>query len=78
MGSTYFTKLKAIHYQQKHAARVILNKNILSHSRPILHSLNALNVCQINLYHHLNFMYEFKNKQTPKIFNDITTKPIHQ
>ena len=50
----------------------------LSHSRPLLRSLNALNVYQINLYQHLNFMYKFKNKQTPKIFNDIIDTPVHQ
>ena len=26
-GSTYFTKLKTVHYQQKHAARIIFNQN---------------------------------------------------
>ena len=77
-GSTYFTKLKTVHYQQKHAARIIFNKNKLSHSRLLLQSLNALNVYQINLYQHLNFMYKFKNKQTPKIFNDIIDTPVHQ
>ena len=77
-GSTYFTKLKTVHYQQKHAARMIFNKNILSHPRPLLQSLNALNVYQINLSQHLNFMYKFKNKQTPKIFNDIIDTPVHQ
>ena len=51
-GSTYFTKLKTVHYQQKHAARIIFNQNKLSHSRPLLRSLNALNVYQINLYQH--------------------------
>ena len=49
-ASSYSTKLKTIHYQQKHAARIIFNKHILSHSRPLLRSLNALNVYQINLY----------------------------
>ena len=33
--STYYTKLKTIHYQQKHAARIIFNEHILSHSRPL-------------------------------------------
>ena len=66
-GSTYFTKLKTVHYQQKHAAQMIFNKNKLSHSRPLLRSLNALNDYQINLYQHLNFIYKFKNKETPKI-----------
>ena len=77
-GSTYFTKLKTVHYQEKHAARIIFNQNKLSHSRPLLRSLNVLNVYHINLYQHLNFMYKFRNKQTPKIFNDITNTPLHQ
>ena len=56
----------------------MLNKNKLSHSRPLLRSLSALNVYQINLYQHLNFMHKFKNKQTPKIFNDIIDTPVLQ
>ena len=52
-------------------------KNILSHPRPLLRSLNALHVYQINLYQRLNFMYKLKNKQTTKIFNDIIKKPVH-
>ena len=77
-GSTYFTKLKTIHYQQKHAARIIFNQNKLSHSRPLLRSLNVLNVYQMILYQHLNFMYKLKNKQTLKISNDIIDTPVHQ
>ena len=57
--------------------RIIFNQNKLSHSRLLLRSLNALNVYQINLYQHLN-MYKFKNKQTPKIFNDIIDTLVHQ
>ena len=43
-GSKYLIKLKAMHYQQKHVARVTFNENILSHSRPLLRSLNVLHV----------------------------------
>ena len=43
-ASTYYTKLKTIRYQQKHATRIIFNEYILSHSGPLLRSLNALNV----------------------------------
>ena len=68
-ASTYFTKLKTIHYQQKHAARIIFDEDILTHSRPLLRSLNALNIYQINLYQHANFMYKFKKNQSPKIIN---------
>ena len=52
-GSTYRTKLKTIHYHQKHAARIVFDQDKLIHSRPLLRSLNALNVYQINLYQHL-------------------------
>ena len=33
--STYFTKLRTIHYQQKHAARIIFNEDTLTQSRPL-------------------------------------------
>ena len=42
--STYFTILKTIHYQQKYAARIIFDEDILTHSRPLLRSLNGLNI----------------------------------
>ena len=38
-------------------------------ARIILRSLNALNIYQINLYQHANFMYKFKKNQPPKIIN---------
>ena len=41
-GSTHFTILKPIYYQQKYASQIMFNKNILSHSRPILRLLHAL------------------------------------
>ena len=56
-ASTYQTKLKTIHYHQKHAARIVFNQEKLTHSRPLLQSSNLLNVYQINLYQHLNFMH---------------------
>ena len=77
-ASTYHTKLKTIHYQQTHAARIIFNEHILSHSRPLLRSLSALNVYQINFYRHFSFIYKLNNKQTPRIFYDLVEKPVHQ
>ena len=53
-ASTYFAKLKTIHHQQKHAVRIIFDEDILIHSRPLLRSLNALNIYQINLCQHAN------------------------
>ena len=77
-ASTYFTKLKKIHYQQKHAARIIFDEDILTHSRPLLRSLNALNIYQINLYQHANFMYKFQKCQASKIFDMAFEKPTHK
>lgn len=77
-GSTNFTKLKVKLYQQKHAAPVVFHKSKISHSRPLLRSLNSFHVYQINLYQHVNFMYEFENQQTPKIlrYYSETCPPI--
>ena len=74
-ASAYFTN---IHCPQKHAARMIFNEDILTHSRPLLRSLNALNVYQMNLYQHANFMYKFKKNQAQKIFNMAFKKLTHK
>ena len=77
-ASTYFSKLKPIHYQQKHATRIVFGEDRLTHSRPLLRSLNALNIYQINIYEHANFMYKFKHSQTPSIFKNVFEKPDHK
>ena len=43
-----------------------------------MRSLNALNVYQINLYQHLNFMHKVSNNVAPLIFNDMFKKPSHK
>ena len=75
---TYQTKLKTFHYHQKHAERIVFNQEKLTHSRPLLRSLNALNVYQINLYQHLSFMHKVSYNVAPLIFNDIFKKPSHK
>ena len=72
--STYVTKLKKINLLQKRAVRFVFNENRLSHSRSLLQKINSLNVYQINLYQHLNFMHKFNNQETPRIFNDLIKK----
>ena len=73
-ASTYVTKLKKKNLLQKRAVRFVFNEDRLSHSRPLLRKINALNVYQINLYQHLNFMHKFNNQETPRIFNDLIKK----
>ena len=58
------TKLKEINLLQKRAVRFVFNEDRLSHSRPLLRKINALNVYQTNLYQHLNFMHNFNNQKT--------------
>ena len=77
-ASTYQAKLKAIYYYQKHAAWIVFNQEKATHSMPLLRSLNALNIYQINLYQHLNFMYKASNNVAPLIFNDMFKKPLHK
>ena len=55
-ASTYRTKLKAVQLLHKRAVRFMFNENNMTHPRPLLHSLNALNVYKINLFQHLRFM----------------------
>ena len=69
-ASSYKTSLTKILLKQKHAVRIIFHKNRLTHTRPLLKELNALNVYQINLYQISSFMYQIKNGTIPKIFNN--------
>ena len=68
-ASIYQTKLKTVHYHQKYAVRIMFNQEKLTHSRPLLRSLNALNIYQIDLYQHPNFMHKVSNNVAPLIFN---------
>ena len=72
------TKLKEINLLQKRAVRFVFSEDRLSHSRPLLRKIDALNVYQINLYQHLNFMHKFNNQETPRIFNDLIKKLVHK
>ena len=57
---TQKTKLKVINIKQKHAVRIIFNEDRLCYSRPLLKTLNTLNVYQLNIYQNLNFMHRLK------------------
>ena len=48
-ASTYATKLKRVYLKQKHAVRIVFNKDKLTHSKPLFENLNALDVYQINI-----------------------------
>ena len=76
--STYRTKLKMIHFHQRHAVHIIVNEAKLTQSRPLLQSLNALTIYQVNLYQHLAFMYKLNKNKTPLTFNELVKKLFHK
>ena len=81
-ASTSPNKLKKLHNKQKHAARIILNKDRMTHSGPLMKELTILNVYQLNIYQTLNFMFKTKLDLTPTIlinkFTSITKVPATQ
>ena len=72
-ASTQKNKLK-INIKQKHAVRIIFNEDRLCHSRPLLKTLKALNVYQLNINQNLNFSPRLKNDNIPKIFTELINK----
>ena len=78
MGQYLWTKLKTIHFHQKHAVHIVFNVEKLTHSHLLQQSLSALNIYQINLYHHLAFMYKFNKNKATLTFNKLIKKPFHK
>ena len=72
-ASTQKNKLK-INIKQNHAVRIIFNEDRLCHSRPLLKTLKALNVYQLNINQNLNFFPRLKNDNIPKIFTELINK----
>ena len=54
--------------KQKQAARIIFNQDRFTHARPLLKTLNARNLYQINLLQVLMFMHKIKTNSSPRIF----------
>ena len=67
-ASTNKTNLKKLFGKQKQAARIISNQDRFTHARPLLQTLNTLNVYQINLLQVLLFMHKIKTNSSPRIF----------
>ena len=72
-ASTQKNKLK-INIKQKHAVRIIFNEDRLCYSRPLLKTLKALNVYQLNINQNLNFFPRLKNDNIPKISTELIKK----
>ena len=53
---------------RKKAARVIFFADRLTHAKPLMLDMNALNVYQINIYQNLILLYKAHTGTTPSIF----------
>ena len=71
MGKYTSNKIKNLFNKQKRAARIFFNEDKLTHARPLLKKLNALNVYQINIFQILILMYKVKNNSTPKAITKL-------
>ena len=77
-SSTNKTKLKTLHRRQKLAARIIYFKDRFPHSKPLLQSLKALNIYQLNIYKTILFIYNVKNDNIPRIFKSSFNTVINK
>ena len=67
-ASTNKAKLKKLFEKQKQAVCIIFNQDRFIYARPLLKTLNALNVCQINLLQVLLLMQKIKINLSPRVF----------
>ena len=76
-GSNCRTNLKKINNQEKHAIRIIFNKNKFAHTREIFKEQKILNIYQLNILSNIIFMHRVENKTAPSIFLKKICKPSH-
>ena len=70
-GSTHKSKLKPLHCQQKHVARLINLKDRFTHAKPLLFNMNILNIYEVNIFNVLCFMFKCKINLCPVSFSDL-------
>ena len=71
------TNLKKLNSQQKHAIRIIFNKNKFAHTREIFKEQKVLNIYQLNILSNIIFMHRVENKTAPSIFLTKFCKPSY-
>ena len=67
-ASTTKTNLSILLRRQKHASRIVYFKDRYTHAKPLMISLNALNIYQLNIYKILLFMHKVKNNNITHVF----------
>ena len=58
------------YFKLKTWSMLCINKENLTHSRPLFGNLNALNAYQINIHPNLNSMNKIISNEIPSIFSD--------
>ena len=73
-ASTYKSSLTSIFRRQKHAIRVINNKDRFTSSQPLFIEDRVLDVYSLNIFQVLCMVYKCKEKSSPRIFHHIYAK----
>ena len=73
-ASISHTNLKKLYNKQKHASPIIYNKDKFTHAKPLMKSLNALNVYQINIFQTLNLMFKSQHRLSSIVFQNMFKK----
>ena len=76
-GNTHRTYLRKINSHQKHALRLIHNKNRFYNSKELLESCEILNVYELNLLNTAVFMHKIKNRTALSSFLEKLEQPTH-
>ena len=71
------SNLKKIKNQQKHAIRIIYNKQKYETVLELLRSIKILNLHQINILNNTVLMYQISTKTAPSVFLSKFKKPSH-
>lgn len=77
-GSNNSSKLKKIFNKQKHAIRIVFGKSRHTPTEELFRALGALNIYEINIFQVAQFMFKFKTKTLPKIFENQFTNIEHR
>ena len=76
-ASTNKNNFKKIHSQQKHALRVVYDKDRYCHMKELFRSSNVLNVYKLNVLNTSIFMHKIKTRTGPAAFHTIFKMSSH-
>jgi len=68
-ASTHKTKLKSLICHQKHAIRLINNRDRFTHARPLFYNMRILDTYALNIMQNLCLLYRCKEKTAPEVFH---------